>query len=378
MGFHDLKKELRLSKSVVAQEEKDLVSKVLDEGYLGMGTWVKTFEEDLSRYLDGVSVVAVNTGTSALHLALMAVGVGSGDEVLVPSLTYVASYQAISATGAIPVHCDVQLETAHIDLKDAQSRLTSKTKAIMTVDYAGNPCDYDAILFFAKENGLRVIHDSAHSFGSLYQGKKVGTFGDITCFSFDGIKNITSGEGGAVVSSDPKVIQYVKDSRLLGVQKDSDLRYQGQRSWEFDVSHQGYRYHMSNIMAAIGIAQLKKFESQFKPVRQKLAKLYVQEFQELLGITLFNHDYDVVVPHIFPIRVGGGRRDDLRAYLIDLGIACGIHYYPNHFLTYYKQKGLNLSVTEQLYSELLTLPLHPEISTEEVVIVCEKIRAFLS
>lgn len=360
--------KIRLSKSVVGALEKAALAKVIDEGYLGMGSFVQDFEVKLSKYLGVEHVVCVNSGTAALQLALMGAGLtgdGEGGEVLVQSLTFVASFQAITAAGLKPVSCEVFPSTCTIDLKDAEKRLTNKTRAIMPVHYAGRVGDLDEIYAFAKKYSLRVIEDAAHAFGTIYKGKLVGSFGDVGCFSFDGIKNITSGEGGAVVTSDKKVADFVRDARLLGVKKDTDKRYEGARSWEFDVTGQGYRYHMSNLFAAIGMVQLDRFEGEFKPRRQELAKEYTRALKDIEGVELFSatgDDYNEVVPHIFPVRVLDGKRDALREHLIKADIECGVHYYPNHLLSYYKDNDVKLPVTERIYGELLSLPLHPELT----------------
>ena len=234
---------LRLSMSVLGNEEVQSIKKVIkNDGYLGMGREVFLFEKEIAKYL-GVPqtwVVCVNSGTAALHLAIEAT-TNPGDEVLVQSLTYVSSFQAISASKAVPIPCEVKVNTGTICLNDAKDRITNKTKVIMPVHYASNPHGIDDIHSFAKKNGLRVIEDAAHAFGCSYKGKKIGSFGDIVCFSFDGIKNITSGEGGCIVTSDRKIAEYVRDARLLGIEKDSEKRFKGNRSWDFDVKHQGYR-----------------------------------------------------------------------------------------------------------------------------------------
>ncbi|MGC6367721.1 MAG: DegT/DnrJ/EryC1/StrS family aminotransferase [Candidatus Marinamargulisbacteria bacterium] len=368
-------KNVRLSKSIIGDKEKRLVQDVLNEEYLGMGRYVQTFENNLSLFLNN-KVSVVNSGTAALHLALLAIGVGQGDEVLVPSLTYVASYQAISATGALPISCDVLIDSGHIDIEDARKKVTSNTKAIMPVHYAGNPVNYEQIQNFANKYKLRVIEDAAHAFGSLHQhGKKVGEVGDIICFSFDGIKNITSGEGGAVVTSDESIIQFVNDARLLGVHKDSDARYEGKRSWEFDVQHQGFRYHMSNLFAGVGLAQLERFELEFKPTRQTLAKQYFEQLKTIPNVQCFKMDFDQVVPHIFPIKVLKNR-DQLRAQLIEQGIEAGIHYFPNHRLSFYKKPNEVLVNTDTLYEQLITLPLHPEVTREDQLKIVKIINEF--
>lgn len=359
-------KVVRLSKSILGAEEVAAVTDVLlNDGYLGMGKYVRDFEGRLRDYLNRKHVICVNSGTAALHLALMALGLKKKDEVLVQSLTFVSCFQAISAAGAVPVACEIIPETCTIDLKDAQRRLTKNTKAIMPVHYASRVGELDEIFKFAKKNNLRVIEDAAHAFGTVYKGKKIGSFGDISCFSFDGIKNITCGEGGAVVTDDDKIAEFIMDARLLGVKKDTAKRYQGLRSWEFDVTHHGYRYHMSNIFAAIGLAQLKRLEKEFKPMRQELAKYYHDALKGIPGIILFPDDYKEILPHIFPIRVLGKKRDALRQCLWDNNIECGVHYCPNHLLTLFASKSLKLPVTELVYRQLLTLPLHPDLSKND-------------
>lgn len=370
--------KIRLSRSIVGELEKRAIAWVIDDGYLGMGSFVQKFEEELRGYLGVKHVVCVNSGTAALHLALMGAGLKPGDEVLVQSLTFIASFQAITAANLIPVACEIIPETCTIDLKDAEKKVTGKTKAIMPVHYASRTGNLDEIYLFAKKHNLRVVEDASHAFGNVYKGRKIGSFGDVVCFSFDGIKNITSGEGGAVVVNDDIVAQFVMDARLLGVQKDTDNRYKGQRSWEFDAVHQGYRYHMSNLFAAIGLVQLGRLEKEFKPARQKLAKEYYEEFKNIKGLNLFQNDYNEIIPHIFPLRVLNGKRDSLRQYLIDRNIECGVHYYPNHLLAYFGAQRGKLPVTEQVYDELLSIPLHPGINEREQEYIIKTIKDYFA
>lgn len=370
-------KLIRLSKSCLGDAEKQAVMRVLDHEYLGMGAEVQLFEQALTEFFGRPAVCIVN-GTAALQLALQACGIGPDDEVLVQSLTYVASFQAISATGAKPVACDVNPETLTLDWRDAERRLTSKTKAVMPVHYSGGVGDMDGIYAFAKRHGLRVIEDAAHAIGTVHQGKRVGGFGDIACFSFDGIKNITSGEGGCIVTDDPDVLRKVRDTRLLGVEKDTEKRYTGQRSWEFDVTSQGWRYHMSNIMAAIGIEQLKRFP-QMAATRQRLARRYDELLKNHPRIRLLPHDYDAVVPHIYVVRIKSmSDRKTLRTQLLEHGIQTGIHYQPNHVLGFYHDPAaLPLPETEEVFSKLLTLPLHPDITDQDVEFICAHLKALL-
>jgi len=370
---------IRLSKSSISEREISAVATVLKEEFLGLGPHVQALEKDLNAFFGGnVSAICVNTGTSALQLALQDIGIKSGDEVLVPTLTYVASFQAISATGAIPVACDVNEADGLLDLQDAERRVTKKCKAIMPVHYASNLGNLEAIYAFAAKHHLRVVEDAAHTFGSSYKNKLVGSFGDVVCFSFDGIKNITCGEGGAVVSKDQAVIQAVKDLRLLGVMNDSDKRYARTRSWDFDVIDQGWRYHMSDIMAAIGRVQLSRFPDEFKPKRMLFAKMYREMLANIPGIKLFNTDVDSeVVPHIMPIRVLNGARDGLREHCIAQGIQIGVHYKPNHLLSKYAVPGVRLPVAEKLYGELMTLPLHVDLTQKNIEQIVEQVNLFL-
>ena len=364
--------KIRLSKSSISQKEKDAVLKVMDTEFLGMGKEVQLFEEKIKNYLEtDKEVVCVNTGTSALHLALSALGIGIGDEVLVPSLTYVASFQAISATGAKPIACEINPNTLFIDVYDAKKRITKNTKAIMPVHYASNSKGMSEVYQLAKEFNLRVIEDAAQAFGSKRDNQKIGLDGDIICFSFDGIKNITSGEGGAILSSDKKFLQKVKDARLLGVEKDTQMRYEGQRSWDFDVKEQGFRYHMSNIMASIGIVQVSRVD-EFRSKRQQIAKRYIQTLSDIKEIRFLDFDFNELLPHIFVIKAT--KRDGLREYLISNNIECGVHYKPNHLLTKYKAD--HLPITEKVYEEILTLPCHFDLTEDEQNRVIQKIKEF--
>ena len=220
---------LRLSRSIVGEAEAAAVSRVITQsGYLGMGDEVRLFEEEVAAYLGVPSerVMAVNTGTAALHLAMES-ALEPGSEVLIPSLTFVASFQAALDAGCVPVPCDIDPATGLLDLADAAKRITPATRAVMPVHYAGNPALLDTVYDFAAAHSLRVIEDAAHAFGSVHAGRKVGSFGDIVCFSFDGIKNITCGEGGAVITADQTAAQRVRDARLLSVENDTEKRYSG-------------------------------------------------------------------------------------------------------------------------------------------------------
>jgi len=367
------KQIIRLSKSCIGEAEKKAIIRVLDHEYLGMGTEVQDFEVALSDFFNRPVACVVN-GTAALHLALQASGIGFGDEVLVPTLTYVASFQAISATGAKPIPCDINEKTCLLDIIDAEKRITKNTKAIMPVHYTGGVGNLDELYTFADKYKLRIIEDAAHAFGTTYKNKRVGSIGDISCFSFDGIKNITSGEGGCVVTDDEFVLQKVKDARLLGVEKDTEKRYSGQRSWDFDITQQGWRYHMSNLMAAIGIEQFNRFP-ELAAKRKTLAKKYDSKFYQSSKIKSLNRDYKTVVPHIYVVRIIGMKnRKKLGQILLDKGIQTGYHYLPNHWLTFYRDnKAEPLTKSELIFPELLSLPLHPDLSINDVEFVANEL-----
>ena len=366
---------IRLSKSTVGELEARALAEVIADGRLGIGTFVEKFENGLAGFIGGNrQVVCVNTGTSALHLALQGCGVGPGDEVLVPTLTYLASFQAISARGATPVACDVNPANCCLDPGDAAKRITARTRAIMPVHYASGQGDLEGVYALAQKHGLRVIEDAAHAFGCTWRDKRVGATGDIVCFSFDGIKNITSGEGGAVVTSDAEVAGRIRDTRLLGVEKDTEKRYAGERSWEFDVRQQGWRYHMSNLFAAIGRVQLRRFTEEFAPKRIHLARRYESCFQGMDQIRTLGLNYRHIVPHIFPVLIDPAKRDEVREALKREGIETGIHYKPNHLLSYYGGGAVRLPVAEELYTRLLTLPLHVDLTDADQDRVVQTVR----
>lgn len=366
-------KLIRLSKSSIGPAEKEAVVNVLDNEYLGMGQQVRDFEVALSEYFGRPALCVVN-GTAALHLSLQAIGVGRGDEVLVPSITYVASYQAISATGAIPISCDIDPDSFCLDLNDACERVTERTRAIMPVHYAGGIGDLDGYYALASKFGLRVIEDSAHALGSSYSEKLIGSFGDIACFSFDGIKNITSGEGGCIVTDDLDVLERVKDARLLGVVNDTEARFKGARTWNLQVEDQGWRYHMSDIMASIGRVQFHRKENFFKK-RQVLADKYCSIFKNIDAIHPVISNFDSVVPHIYVVRIlKKVNRDALRRKLLERKIETGVHYPPNHLLKFFNNPNIAPLPNTMKYGEkIISLPLHADLTLEDIEYVADNL-----
>jgi dTDP-4-amino-4,6-dideoxygalactose transaminase len=346
-------------------------------GWLGMGSFTKEFEARIADYLGGGrTVLATNTGTSALHLALELAGVGPGDEVITTSFNFVADHQAITATGAEVVFCDIRDEDLGLDPEKLASLITPRTKAILPLHYAGIACRIDEIYRIAEKHGLRVIEDATHAFGSSVGGRKIGSFGDITCFSFDPVKIITSIDGGAVVTGRAEDLATLQQMRFLGIDKDTAERYKNQRAWEYDVLRQGWRYHLTNINASIGLSQLARVD-EFIAKRRRSCRRYNQLLAGVPGVRVPQTDFDDVSPFIYFLRVDASRRLGLIEHLAARGIATGIHFLPAHEFTFYKnaRRG-DLSVTNRVCGEIMTLPLHTEMTTELVDRIAGEIRAF--
>ena len=357
---------IKLSKSSITKFEIDSVKKVLKNQFLGMGPEVKKFEDLLKKFFNR-DVCCFNSGTAALQIALQACDIGKGDEVLVPCITYVATYQAISATGAKPILCDIDNKSLDISIEDAEKKLTKKTRAIIPVHFSGHPCNLKKIYKFSKIKKIKVIEDSAHAFGSIYEKKKIGSQGFLNCFSFDGIKNITAGEGGCLVTNDKKILEKAKVYRSLGVINESELRYKKKRRWDYNVRSQGWRYHMSDINAAIGISQLKRFKK-LAYKRQTIAKKYDAYFKRYKKlVTVFDRDYKNEVPHIYCLIINNStNRNYLRNELLKNKIETGVHYKPGYYLDYYKSDKKHFPNCEKIQGKIMTLPLHPGINDNDI------------
>ena len=344
-----------------------------------MGPETKAFEKNLSKFFNS-GVVCTSSGTSALHIAMEVISSLYKDkgknEVLVPSLTFAGSYQAITAAGLKPISCDVNFATGNICIDDIETKLTKKTAAIMPVHYAGDPSGFDKILKIGKKHNIRIVDDAAHAFGSTLNNKKIGSFGDVTCFSFDSIKNISCGEGGAIISTDNAFLQKASDIRTLGIEGDSKRRYLKKRTWFFNIKTQGYRYHMNDINAAVGNSQLKRF-SGFAKKRQSLSRRYDELLSNSSFIEIFSRDYNQIVPHIYPVKLKHPKsRKLLQDYLLKNKIQTGLHYVPNHLHTFFKGKSKKLKNVEALYDQLLTLPLHTDLKSSEQQYIVKKINEF--
>ncbi|HTB22801.1 MAG TPA: DegT/DnrJ/EryC1/StrS family aminotransferase [bacterium] len=364
-----------VSKPSTGALEAGAVAEVLSSGWLGFGKQVLNFEERLRSLFDGRETVAVSSGTAALHLALESAGITAGAEVIVPSLTFCATIQAIRAAGATPVFCEVEPETLNLDVGDVARKVTARTRAIVPVHYCGIPADMDRLLELSERHGTVLVEDAAHAFGSTHRGRRIGSFGQITCFSFDPIKNITCGEGGAIVTSDPAVAALARKKRVLGISRDRWQRMGAQDEWRYQVETVGWRYHMSNISAAIGLVQLDRME-QFKARKLEILARYNQAFRPLTGLRLLKWPIDDVFPFTYVVRVLRGRRAGLMAWLRERGVDSGVNYIPNHLQPQFAPYSIPLPVTEGLYEEILSLPFYADLKAEDQERVIQAVNEF--
>ncbi|MCR6629416.1 MAG: DegT/DnrJ/EryC1/StrS family aminotransferase [Magnetospirillum sp.] len=354
------------------------VSEAFDVGWLGMGAFTKEFEDRIGTYLGDASrhVVAVNTGTSALHIALLAAGVRPGDEVIVPSFNYVADHQAIRMAHAEPVMCDIRDDNLGIDVDKAEALISERTKAIIPLHFAGIPCDQAGVYRLAEKYGLRVIEDAMHAFGTEIDGRKIGSYGDICTFSFDPVKILTSIDGGCIVTSSEEEVENLRRYRFLGVDKETSLRYKNKRAWDYDVVGDGFRYHMTNIIASIGISQIKRVD-EFIRTRQNVCRAYSAAFGQIEGLRIPAADFAGISPFIYSLRVLNGQREALIAHLDSLAVDVGIHFIPVHKHSHFADcRRSDMSVTDQVVQEVLTLPLHSNMQPEFVRRVVEGVCGF--
>ena len=352
----------------------------LDVGWLGMGATTKEFEDRIAAYLglEDRYIVATNTGTSAMHIALLAAGIGHGDEVITPSFNYVADHQAIRATGAEVVMCDVRDDDLGLDIDSAEAMITARTKAIVPLHFSGIPCRIADVYALARRHGLRVIEDACHAFGSTVGGTKIGHSGDVQFFSFDPVKIITSIDGGCVVTPNRDEFERLQHLRILGVDKDTTLRYQNKRSWDYDVVSEGFRYHLTNIMASVGVSQIKRVD-EFIASRRAVCERYSEAFDGLPGVRVLRRSYADVSPFIYSVRVPAARREALIAHLAVRGVDVGIHFVPVHRHTYFADAPRSpMPVTERVVDEVMTLPLHSLMREGFVERVIDGVRSFFS
>ncbi|MDQ6884299.1 MAG: DegT/DnrJ/EryC1/StrS family aminotransferase [Candidatus Dormibacteraeota bacterium] len=351
----------------------------LDLGWLGMGSYVRDFENGLRARLETErQVVAVNTGTSALHLAMLILGIGPGDEVITPSFNNIGDFQAIRAVGADPVFCDIQDDSLGIDVDKAEALISPRTKAVIGMDYAGVPCALADLEAMARRHGIKMIHDAAHSLGSRAGGRQMGEFGDITIFSFDPVKIMTTIDGGALVVRSATEVEKLQQLRLLGMDQSATRMYTNNRAWTYDVAGPGYRYHLANLHASIGLSQLARLD-EFIETRRDACRTYTRRLAGTPGLILPATSFEDVAPFIYYVRVTNGRRDELIASLRDAGVDTGIHWIPGHNFSFLKAcRHGDLSVTNRVGAEILTLPLHSYMTASTIGRVADGLQASLA
>jgi len=367
-------------KPLIEKEEFQASREALELGWLGMGSYVNEFEQGVKQYLqaDDRYLAAVSTGHAALHLGLMVAGVGANDEVITPSFNNVTDFQAILAVGAQPVFCDIDDDTLCLNLDQAEQLITPNTKAIIVMDYDCVVCDHDRIAAIARKYNLRVIHDAAHSFGSTYKDKMIGSFSDICMFSFDPVKTITCIDGGMLVVKTPEELQKIQEMRLVGMGQPAEVMYQNKRAWTYDVNYLGYRYHLANLHAAIGLAQLAKMD-EISATRRQACRYYNEHLSEIAEVVVPKTDFENVTPFLYYIRVPETKRDELKTYLFENGVDTGIHWQPGHWMSLFKdaRRG-DLSVTDRVAKEILSLPLHSKMPTDVLDEVIRQIKNFFA
>lgn len=354
---------------------------VLKSDWLTTGPAVDAFEAAISEFVGAKYAVAVSSGTAALHTAVYAAGIGAGDEVIVPPMTFAATANAVVFRGATPVFCDIDSGTLLIDPSLVEAKVSPKTKAIIAVDYAGQPCDYDALREIADRNKLVLIADSCHSIGASYKGRKVGTLADLTAFSFHPVKHITTGEGGMVVTNNPQYHQKMTIFRSHGITTDHRQRSE-KGSWFYEMVDLGYNYRITDFQCALGKSQLEKLPSWIKR-RQEIASRYNEAFQSINQIELVavapnvSHAY-----HLYVIKLISTERDEVFGSLRAAGIGVNVHYIPVYLHSFYREQfGTKEGIcptAETIYKQVLSLPIFPSLTSEDEDVVISAVREAVS
>jgi dTDP-4-amino-4,6-dideoxygalactose transaminase len=361
---------------VIGEAEIEAVTAVLRSGWLTTGSKAREFEQKFTEFLGGdVEAVAVSSATAGLHLAAEACGIGPGDEVIVPTLTFTASASVLRYLGAEVVLVDVEETTRTIDLEHAARRLSPRTKAIMPVHFGGFPCDMPRVLDFARRHGLKVIEDAAHALPTRRDGRLIGSWdSDVCVFSFYATKPITTGEGGMIVTRNPRIAERARIMRTHGLSRDAFDRFRKVgASWDYDVVAPGFKYNLTDVAAAIGVVQLSRAMT-LQSARQRAALRY---FERLAGLPL---DCPAAAPdgglhswHLFPIRVhdeAPATRDDLITALSSAGIGTSVHYRPLHQMTYWKERypsePSEFVAADRYFAGAVTLPLFPGMTDAQV------------
>ena len=374
-------KKIELSDIDFGEEEIKKVSGVLKSKWISMGELTKKFEQKFAEHMGAKHAIAVSNGTAALHLSNLALGVGPGDEVIVPSLTFVASSNSIIYSGAKPVFADVESRNDfNISPDSIKEKITEKTKGIIVVHYGGYPCDMDRIMEIAHDNNLFVIEDAAHAPGAKISSSMLGTIGDIGCFSFFSNKNLVTGEGGMVTTNDDNLADEIRGRRSHGMTSLSWDKMKG-HAFSYDVTTLGFNYRANEISSALGLCQLEKLDKN-NLIREELSDLYRKHLENVKFITLpFKKIVGKSSHHLFPILLDEKiERQKFMDFLKSKGIQTSIHYPLIHLFSYYRDtfgfKGGMLPVTEHIGKNEVTLPLHPLLNKEHVKYIADQIHEF--
>jgi perosamine synthetase len=360
----------------IDEEDIQAVVDVLRSDWLTTGPKVAEFEQAVADYVGAENAVAVSSGTAALHDAMYALGVGPGDEVILPPMTFAATANAVLYQGGTPVFADVVSDTLLIDPEWAAAKVTSRTKAIIAVDYAGHPCDYNSLRQIAEKHNLTLIGDACHSLGAEYQERKVGTLADLTVFSFHPVKHITAGEGGMITTDDPELAGRMRLFRNHGITTDHHQR-EKQGSWFYEMADLGYNYRITDFQCALGMSQLAKLPGWIAR-RQEIARRYNAAFTEMAGVEPLGIENDVSHAfHLYVIKLDlnqlNAKRSDIFSALLAEGIGANVHYIPVHLHPFYRKKfhtGPGLCpVAEGAYEQIISLPMFPHMSEHQVEIV---------
>ena len=361
-------------KPEIGKEEIEDVVKVLKSGWLSTGPQVELFENNIKEYLGCKNAIAVNSCTAALHLSLLCSGITKGDEVIVTPMTFGATVNVIEHVGAKPVFVDIKKDSYNIDANKIQQAITSKTKAIIPVHFAGLPCDMDVINKIAKENNLKVIEDAAHAIGAEYKSKKIGNSENLTCFSFYVTKNVCAGDGGIVTLNDDDLAATIGNYALHGLSKHAWQRYSKEGIKTYQVIYPGYKYKMGDINAAIANNQLKKLD-RFNSIREKYAKIYFNAFKsnDLIELPATKPNRKSSW-HLFPILLNLDKLNISRLKFMEAlkheGVGSGIHYTSMHLQPYYKEKyGYKEGMFERaeyVGERTVSIPLQTSISEDDI------------